>query len=756
VEVVVGEVTPERWAAVEPWLSTALLAKVRNGAVVPRWLAGEDRFWVSLQVGDGLRHVIVDAATGEKSPLFDDEGVLGALRGLGVEDAFEISDVCVEGDLRSFSLGGQRFRCRADRSELERLPALHPSFVVDPTGVRAVFVRGHDLWVRDLVSGLERRVTSDGVVDYGYGEPWWLPMGQVSQRRTGVPRTPDTVVWSPDGRYLLALRIDRRSFPERPTVVEFAPPDAPYSVAGRARVEVPGDHRVPARTLSIVDVEAGTSITSDLAGGLLEDYAAAHLVSGGVWWDLERAIVYVETANRRSDTFGIAAVDLETGAARQVYAETEQYYYTFNQNDDFLPNFRVLPASSEFIWYSQRDGWGHLYLYDLVTGALKGAITQGEWVVRDLLHVDEVERVVYFTGAGKEAGRNPYYRHLYRVGLGGGEPELLTPEDADHAFDPWSAIQPGTPSSSSISPSGQFVVDTYSTLSEPPSMVIRRCDGSFVADVVRADASELIELGWRAPQAITTIAADGETVLYGAMYTPRDLDPAERYPVIEVTYPGPQGPYSPVSFQVGASNVSHLFAELGFVVVAFDGRGCAGRSRAYRYAFAGTEDVFGSADHRAGLEHLATEFPFIDLTRIGVLGASYGGYGSTRALLLQPDFYTACVSGVGPADYRAQILPSIYVDRFFLQSDDPEEADKYYELTSNTRLADRLAGKLLLIHGEIDETVQLNQAFLMYEALQQADKDFDTLILTNEGHMAFATPYAVRQTARFFVRHLCP
>jgi dipeptidyl aminopeptidase/acylaminoacyl peptidase len=754
-----GALTAERWEQAKGWFSVELLAKVKNLTVNPQWVGDTDRFTAVLQDGDRTTHVLVDAATATHEPAFDHEVVAKALTDLGVAgvtaSALPLTGLRVDGTQRRFVLNGEHFACEADGSSLVRRPAPNPDVVLSPDETRAVLVKDHDLWLRDLTTFSERRLTTDGVAhfDYGHTGP---DLSEVSRRRSGATRSPGGLVWSPDGRYLLALRTDRRALPDRPLIKEFAPTDQLYPVVTMGRFEVAGNFERAPRRLSVLDVETGGSAVVDLDGEQLQDFAAAHLATGNVWWDLPAAKAYFLTANRRGDTYGLVEVDLASGSTRQVYEETQDFYYSFNEHDYHRPNVHVLPDRGLFLWYSQRSGWGHLYVHDLSTGECVRPLTSGEWVVRDLLRVDE--DFAYFTAGGREPGRNPYRRHLYRAALAGGEPQLLSPEDADHGFQNMSlSLFAGPASPSSLSPSGRFFVDTYSTLTEAPVTVVRHADGTLVGEIARADISALTEMGWQPPEPVTTLAADGETTLYGALFTPRDLDPAKSYPVIDMTYPGPQAPFAPVAFVDGfrsaALRDAQLIADLGFVVVAFDGRGCSGRDKAFRYAFAGTEDVFGSADHVAGITHLASTRPYLDLSRVGITGASYGGYGSARAILLHPEFFGACVATVGPADYRT-MPSSISVERFFLNTDDPAEANAFFDLTSNTRLAERLTGALLLMYGEIDENVPLNQSFLMFEALQAAEKDYETVMLTNQPHAGAGSPYAVRQTARFFLERL--
>jgi dipeptidyl aminopeptidase/acylaminoacyl peptidase len=599
------------------------------------------------------------------------------------------------------------------------------------------------------------------VEGYAYGNVAFGDLFRVLRRRTGTPATPEGILWSPDGRYLVAMRADLRNTPLRPVVVEYAPKDAPFAIAHMDRYPISADSVAPGRTIEVIDTQTGIMVNAGIAADRLQDYAPAYFSMDVIWWNLAGGELYFITGTRDATRYGLVALNLHSGAVRTVIEETEPHFYCLNQEDYSRPNVHVLSNRPEAIWYSQRTGYGHLYLYNTHTGKLERAITHGSWVVFDLLHVDEAKRVVYFTAGGREQGRNPYYRHLYRVSLDGGEPELLTPENADHEFSGHFGLFARLygPSQSQISPSGRYFIDEYSTVDQPPIVVIRDTRGKLVSRVGEADVSGLVATGWRPPQRFTVKAADGTTDLYGVIYRPTDFDPSRRYAVVERMYPGPQVSWAPKSFMdniVMLGGDMQALAELGFVVVEVDGRGTSHRNRAFRYAFIDSEDVLGAADHKATIEQLARQYPWIDAGRVGVLGASFGGYGSLRAMLLYPEFFKVCVSMVGPADFRSLGL-ALTNDRFFGFPARSAENARFLEQISNTRLVGRLGdNKLLLMYGGIDENVTLNHAFLLFDALIAANKRFDTLILPNVTHAVAQNPYANRRMMEYFAEHLGP
>lgn len=748
----------ERFEASRALQGSALMQQVGNLMVTPSWIGEEDRFWIRLQDPQGHHFYIVDARTGEKRSAFDHAGVARALSAAGAgeqhPEALGVTNMIVEGEERVLTVGAAAYRCKSDGSACRKLPDTTSTEWLSPDGRQSAFIRDHNLWVRDVATRAERVLTEDGTPTHSYGNPRAAEFTAVPMRRAGKEPAPQGIWWSPDGKFLVTFRLDATEVPERTHVVEFAAPDLPYIHSIQRHVEIPGDDHLSQRTVTIVDLGMQRTYRAQLGAEQLQDWAWRAAYEGWcLWWPHGSKFVFLPVANWRGNRYGIAQVELSTGRARTVVEESEQYAYMFSGSIySNPPSFHVLDSGRELIWYSNRSGHGHLYLYDVASGKLKHALTQGNWVVYGLQHVDERARRVYFTAAGREAGRNPYYRHLYSVSLDGGEPKLLTPADADHDVDR-SPVSTGP-----IAPSGRYFVDTYSTVTQPPVAQLRRSDGSLVTELYRADASDLEQIsGWRAPEPLVTLAADGKTKLYGALYKPHDFDPAKRYPIVDMSYPGPQGKFTPTNFIGGFSAMlgnPQQIANLGMIVVTFDARGCGGRDHAFIYAHSGTEDLFGSADHVAGIRHLASQNSYMDVDRVGIYGVSWGGYGALRAQLLNGDFFKVCVSIAGPTDWLRCAGGSTVTDRYLRISDDPKKSREYFELLGNVRLAQRLQGKLLLVFGEIDENVPLHNAFLIFEALQKADKDYDSVLLANQTHAGFMSPYCVRRTAQFLHEHL--
>ncbi len=736
---------------------------VRNAAPAPNWIANTDHFWYRHEVEGGVRFVTVNAATGKAEPAFDHAAVAAMLsRKLGravSPNQLPFGAIGYSVDLKTvtFTADKRTFACNRAATRCSDTPAAvaDPATVASPDGRLALFERDHNLWLRDAATGGERALTSDGSADFPYRYTAYKTTF-VEERRGQVPAVYPGATWSPDGRYVLAIRTDNRGVTTAPYVTEFLPPDAPRPIAHQMPMPTPADAPEKRYQLVLIDLKDDDTVPVD--GGALgfEDYAPYWALVGEPGWDLADNALYLATSTRDSRALGLVAVDLDTGKSRTLLEERDDQFLNLNPFDYHVPNVRLLAKRDEVLWWSQRSGWGHLYRYDAKTGALKNAVTAGDWTVFDIVRVDEAAGLVYFTAGGREAGRNPYYRHLYCVSLDGGTPKLLTPEDADHSFinyparglnGHWDTPMPR------FSPSGRYWVDTHSTIATPPTTVIRAADGRLVAKLVEADASALFATGWTPPERLVAKSADGKHDIYGVLLKPTNFDPAKRYPVIEQIYAGPQTTFAPQGFTdaIGArAAYMQALTELGFVVIVQDGRGTPRRSRDFHMSPMQDEDSFALTDHVAGIRAAARTRPYMDLDRVGITGISFGGYASARAMFLFPDFYKAAVSIAGPHDYRTMIS-SISLERFFGV---PGAAAETYKRVDNLHLADRLQGKLMLVTGDIDQNVPFNQTVALSDALTKAGKEFDLVLVPNAAHDVGYHPYVARRLAGYFLRHL--
>ena len=441
---------------------------------------------------------------------------------------------------------------------------------------------------------------------------------------------------------------------------------------------------------------------------------------GDVQWSPDAKTLAFVSTSRDHKQEQLRVADAATGAIRDVLDESVS---TFFESGNGRINWRYLPASNEVIWFSERDNWGQLYLYDLATGALKHQITTGDGNVTQLLRVDEKNRVLYFLGVGREKGRDPYFSHLYRIGFDGKHLELLTPEDANHDV--------------SMAPSGRFFVDSYSKPDVPPVAVLRDAQGKLVLTLETADISKLVATGWKPPIPITVKARDGVTDLYGLMYKPTNFDASKKYPIINHIYPGPQtGSVGGRSF-VAARGDDQSLAELGFIVVEIDGMGTPWRSKKFHEAYYGDMGDNTLPDQVAAMKELAARYPWIDLDRAGIWGHSGGGFATADAMFRYPDFFKVGISESGNHDNR--VYEDDWAEKWQGLLVKNPDGTTNYDSQANQNFAKNLKGHLLLAHGTMDRNVPPNNTLLVVDALIKANKDFDLLMLPNRCTATAAT-----------------
>ncbi|HMK87004.1 MAG TPA: DPP IV N-terminal domain-containing protein, partial [Steroidobacteraceae bacterium] len=589
------------------------------------------------------------------------------------------------------------------------------------------------LWVRYLSTGREEQLTQDGAPDFGYATD-----------NSGWKHSDRAIVsWSPDSTRIATYQQDQRGVGEMYLVK--TQPGRPTLDAWK--YALPGDEIVPKIERVIIDVDARRIVRLHMPP---EERRSAHCYDldcgpngslTDVQWSedgLRLAFVSVSRDHRRAQ---LRVADAATGAVQDILDERQATFYeSATAWAQKAVNWRYLWATQEVIWFSQRDDWGHLYLYDANTHTLERRITGGRWNVVDLLRVDEKHRQLYLVGVGRERGRDPYFAHLYRVRLDGRHLELLTPENADHDV--------------SLSPSGDYFVDSYSTPGTPPVTVLRKRDGKLIRALERADISRLVKLGWQPPIPITVKARDGVTDLYGLLFRPTHFDESTRYPVVNRIYPGPQiGSVGRRTFAASRDDAQSI-AELGFVVVTLDGMGTSLRSKTFQDVSYGRLDDNTLPDQIAGMRELAQRYPWIDLTRAGICGHSGGGYAAAAAMLRYPDFFRAGVSESGNHDQRG--YEGDWGEQYAGLLTRNANGTSSYDGEDNASVAKNLKGHLLLMHGTGDDNVPLNLTLLLVDALIRANKDFDLLLLPNQPHMygGEAELYATRRRWDYLVRHL--
>jgi dipeptidyl-peptidase-4 len=683
----------------------------------PQWIDGGDRFWYKVSTGTGARFVLVDPAAGSREPAFDHTRLaagLAAASGQPVDpEALPVMPIELASNAVEFFAFGEFWRCRLDSYTCERAeftPPGNPLEVPSPDRKVAVSRRGPDLGARSTADGREWALTTDGEPAYQYGSsPEGLGNGTLL-RKFGLPHLPPAVAWSPDSTKVLTHRTDEREV-RQTHHVEARPVDGGAPQLHTQRYAYAGDGNVPQAELVVLDVAEGTVVraqTDPLFTPMLSP-----IMGKWAWWAPDGSAVYYLSQSRDRHTLTLHRLNPATGEVTTVLSETGPTRVEPNQWMYEPPIVRVL--AGEVLWYSQRDDWGHLYRYDLNTGELLGQVTSGQWAVRQILHVDEAERVVYFTACGL-VDTDPYRRTVCRVGLDGAGFAKVTDDDLDHIVN--------------VPENKDYFIDSASTVDMPPVTTVRDWSGRVLVELERADISKLTATGWTPPERFRVKAADGVTDIYGVLYRPRGFDPGHRYPVVDSIYPGPQVTRVEPCFDPGGMGLdAEPLAALGFVVVAVDGRGTPGRSKSFHDASYGhLADAGSLADHVAALRQLAQTRPWMDLDRVGAFGHSGGGFATVRAMLDFPEVYKVGVALSGYHDAR-------YFSLDFVEAYDGPDNPAAWARTSNVDIADRLAGKLLLIHGEMDDRVHPQHTLRLADRLIAADKGFELLIVPGAEHV---------------------
>lgn len=725
---------------------------VSGDQVQPQWLKDGNRFWYRNKTATGAEFVLIDPVANARRLLFDHVKLAQAMTA-AADTAFDgnklpfqtfrfASDGDNEGEIvfnavrKRFSCNITTYRCVAG----DTLPSEVP-FVVSPDKKLEAFISNHNVWVRNRETKRDSvQLTTDGVAYNGYG----ITMPRPSQLQRPQPQRPN-LRWSPDSKKLAVYRTDERYVahmhyisytPQRPKHYS-----QPYAL--------PGDTAVPHPRVHIVDVGTKANVVAQLPvrpnnlsiGGSVTDSA----------WAENSQKVHLSWLMRGSKAAYLAEVDATTGVTRVIARDTGKTYVEISTPQD-PGSFYVTKDLKDAFWWSERDGWGHLYRFDATgveniaatdgDGGMsmapepKAQLTSGAWQVGRISYVDEVAKQVYFTGRGRDGFL--YYPKLYRTGYDGQGLTLLTPEDGHHVI--------------SFSPSGKYFVDSYSRVDAPPVTVLRSAaTGAVIRKLEEADVSRLKEVGWRPAQLFSVKARDGVTDIYGLIYLPPNLDSSRKYPIISHIYPGPQvGSVGSWSFKNGGEPFS--LAELGFVVIQLDHMGTPLRSKVFHDNYYGFFGDNGLPDHITAIKQLGARYSFIDTDKVGIFGHSGGGFASTDAMLRFPEFFKVAVSGAGNHDNRSYNIYWAEKYQGLMKRDTVRKTDNF-ENSANQTMAKNLKGKLMLMHGDMDDNVHPAMTVQVVDELIKANKSFDMVWAPNRNH-GLNEPYFIRRRWDYFVEHL--
>ena len=608
---------------------------------------------------------------------------------------------------------------------------------LSPDGNYGAYINNHNLWIRNTETGNRIQLTYDGFEDYGYA----------TNNAGWIKNDRPVLKWSPDSKIIATFRQDARGVGE----MYLATTNVGHPKLEKWKYTLPGDEKIFEIERIFIDVNSGKITPFKMGRDFQRSTTTDHIADwDGTLLDANfskdsRKLAFISSTRDHKEAH-LQVADVRTGNIKSIYKEITKTYYESGVSGE---NWRVFFDTNEFLWYSEKDNWGHLYLYDLKTGNLKNRITSGNWLVRDVLHIDETTREIFFTGGGKEEG-NPYHVYLYKVNFDGSDLTCLTPEKGTHSINP--------------SENWNYFTTTYSSTDNPPITLLKNRDGETLKEINRVDISELLNNNWQKPIEFTVKARDNETDLYGIMHLPSFYNENDKYPVLNYIYPGPQaGSVRNYSFSTTRRDFQSL-AELGFIVVAVDAMGTPGRSKSFHDAYYGNMGDNGLPDNIKAIKDLAKEYKGMDIERVGIWGHSGGGFASTRAILEYPDFYDVAVSSAGNHDnrnYEADwgekwqgLLENIEIEDNE-RSNDYDFTKTNYDNQANQLLAKNLKGKLLLAHGNLDNNVPPYNTLLVVDELIKANKDFDLIIFPNKRHgFGDQNNYFTRRKWDYFVEHL--
>jgi len=732
--------TTKDYQHAESFLSYNTEPLIDNSSVKPNWLPG-DKFWYRNLTAQGSEFILVDPAKKSRSAAFDQQKLADALSSATGEkyDANKLpfqgiaftpdgSSVVfrVEDKQWAFNLGSSQLS--ADTSHIV-IPSNRPGGrrgggggieVLSPDGKKSAFIMDYNLWVRDVKTKQETQLSTDGIKDFGYATD-----------NAGWKHSDKAILqWSPDSKKIATFKQDQRYASDmylvttgvgKPTLKTWKYP-------------LPGDKQIITIQRCIINVDEPKvimlQVPPDPHRASLSDDISSSGTFDDVDWTADGSQLAFVSTSRDHKQEKVRLADAATGAVREVFEETVPTQYESGWG---TINWRYLQKTNEFIWFSERDNWGHLYLYDALTGKPKNLITKGDYVVTQLLNVDEKNRVLYFIADGLEP-ENPYFSQLCKVGFDGKHFTVLTPEAGNHQV--------------TLSTSKNYFVDSYSKPDVPPVSVLRDMNGKLVTELEKTDISRLVAAGWKPVTPFSVKAHDGTTDIYGLMFTPTTLDPNKKYPIIDYIYPGPQGG-SVGSWSFAASRGDNqALAELGFIVVEIEGTSNPLRSKSFHDMSYGNMAENTLPDQIAGIRQLSAKYAYIDTTRVGIWGHSGGGFATADAMFRYPDFFKVGIAESGNHDNRN--YEDDWGERY-----DGLVANSDYDAQANENYAKNLKGKLMLAHGLMDDNVPPQNTLLVAEALEKANKDFDLVIFPNSPHGYGAySAYMMRRRWDYFVRNL--
>lgn len=725
--------------AAEKFRSSKLDIKIGDTRVRPNWIHESNKFWYSYKKSDGKNYYYVDADVKSKKLMFDSRYMAAEIHKL-IHRPYNQLELPVE-DIEfekesttkfTFKIDSIRFLYDMNNRRLvikDTVPEEDERVrwaTYSPDSTWIAYAKNYNLYIMKAndPDSVEIQLTTDGELHYGYAS---------SRADTAKDKKVRSVArWFENEEKLYVIKSDSRKVGELFVINSLAEPRPELETY---KYSMPGEENVPQRELIIFDIE--TKERTDVDVSKWKDQRL------NVRWTSQETAdkMIVERKKRDLKELEICMVNTNTGELKVLFNEV-QYPYIYDGYG--YGELAVLNEGEDIIWWSERTGWGHLYLYDEM-GNLKRQLTDGYFVTGRIERIDTLGRELYVEAFGREEGIHPYYTMIYRVSLDRSGMKLISPEDADHSF--------------SMSKTNDYWVDTYSRVDLVPQSVLRDKNGTILLKLEEPDLSQVYSTDWKMPERFVVKAKDGVTDLYGVMFKPFNFDSTRKYPVISYVYPGPQTESVPYSFSV-SSRYNTALAQLGFIVVNFGHRGGSPQRNNYYHTY-GYDNLrdYALADDKYGIEQLADRYDFIDIDKVGIYGHSGGGFMSTAALLSYPDFYDVAVSSAGNHDNNIynqwwgethhgvkEIKKEVKVE----EEEDKKEKEEVYpveeqdstrtkiifksDVPANQDLAKNLKGHLLLVHGDIDNNVHPGNSLRVVNALIKANKRFDFMIMPGKRH----------------------
>ncbi len=696
-----------------------------NLHIQPQWLADSSGFWWVHNRPGTKEYLQANFTEAKAKPLFDHAKLARGLQSR-LKKSFDAKNLALSNlewpsnQILRFTVEGNRYQVDLNSYLVtnyeEAKHSSSPYTSTSPDGKWLAYTENYNLFIRSTETGAVHQLSKNGKKNYEYGSyyGWFDKMeGEDGER----PRRFD-VSWSPDSKYLQTYICDLRSANKMYML--------DWSVDSLYRPRLlsyyrgsPGDTNMVYLTPVFYSIPKKKQLQLDLP-------RLTHINSISFRWSKTPGQVYGYYQDRGFKKAQILQLDL---AKKRVIK-----LITDNSKTN-IDNFRywLVEEQNKLLFASERSGWRQLYGLDLKKGGIH-PLGLGSYYMHDIVHISP-DGWVYILAAGKDQNRNPYHQHLYKLRIEGGEPILLTPENAHHSI--------------TFVPNGQYFIDNYSTAVQPTRTFLRKAEtGEILMELGKADIRALQAKGWKAPEVFTAIGRDGKTKIYGALWKPTNFNPAKKYPIIDHSYTGPHTQMFPKDFRRVLSISNQALAELGFIVMMVDGLGSSGRSKEF-HNYSYKNMGYNLADHVLAMRQLAQRYPWIDLDRVGIFGHSAGGYDAGHAMLQFPDFYKVAVASSADHDFRMEKAwwPEMYMGW---------PVDSSYHRVSNITMADRLKGKLLLVHGALDDNVNASATFKLAEALVKADKPFDLLILPSQrhGYRGKHMDYFRKKRWNYFVQHL--